>query len=51
MLKTIARALCAAALIVAAGAVVLAGPLTARAAVSILPLPLDLPAFLLSIAG
>lgn len=51
MLRTLALSLCAAALVVAASVVVLAGPLTANPAVSIVPsFTRNLPAYLLSIA-
>jgi hypothetical protein len=51
MRRNLAIVLGAASLVVAAGAVVLAGPLTSNPAVSLVPaFSLDLPAILLSIA-
>ena len=50
MVRNVARVLCAAALSGAALAVLLAGPLTASPAVSILP-SFDISAYLLALAG
>ena len=52
MIRTVTRLVCAAALVSAAAAVLLAGPLTAAPIVSLVPpVPFDLATVLLALAG